>query len=242
MEEDKKKTIIDFAAVLSVGGVILYQMGWMYWEKYFEYLNIDSSFVDIPFDKMITTTWTQLAMIGLVFMSLFQQYYYTKEKINVLHNISITSALFFTLIGVLSENSNSIFYFLGFVIIYVLLVTLIGSKRVEKWEMTKNNFFYFSCIFLYVVSLFLYTYKGALDGRKTIMNYEENIEITFNDDKIICGKFITYMNDKYFIITENNNCIKETVVINNEDIHQVKFLNKKYDFKKNVLKSMFLKE
>ena len=34
-EESAKKKLFDIATILTVGGIILYQMGWIYWTNYF---------------------------------------------------------------------------------------------------------------------------------------------------------------------------------------------------------------
>jgi hypothetical protein len=47
------------------------------------------------------------------------------------------------------------------------------------------------------------------------------------NNEIISGKFITFMNEKYFLIVENYNCEKELIVINNEQVFSAKFTAKK---------------
>lgn len=53
----QKKYLFDFATILTVSGILLYYLGWMYWEKYFLTLSIKPSLIDIPFDKIISSTW-----------------------------------------------------------------------------------------------------------------------------------------------------------------------------------------
>jgi hypothetical protein len=38
------------------------------------------------------------------------------------------------------------------------------------------------------------------------------------------GKFIVFMNSKYFIIIENADCKKETIVVNDGEVTEAKFI------------------
>lgn len=55
-ENQIKIKTIDIATSLTIGGILLYALGWMYWTNYFTILNVNSSYIDLSFDKIIATT------------------------------------------------------------------------------------------------------------------------------------------------------------------------------------------
>lgn len=241
MEESKQKTIIDYAAILSIGGVILYQMGWTYWSYYFESLNIDASFIDIPFETIISTTWANLVFVLLMYYSIIQDYYKTKDKTDVINFIFILLSYLLIMINTISDFKKSLlYYYVGLAITYLIINFVLKFKKKPRWEMQKKTFLYVISISIYLISLFTYAYKGAIKGAKMAEKYEENIKITYATDQITYGKLIYFMNNKYFIIIETDECNKETMIINNDEIRRVEFINKKYKSSDDTLRLMLL--
>lgn len=70
----------------------------------------------------------------------------------------------------------------------------------------------------YGFGLFLYGYSGRKDALNLIENYQEDCRIVLKDNSEIIGKFITHNNYKTFLIVELNNCKKEIIIINDEEV------------------------
>lgn len=231
-DEISKKTLFDYTAVITIGGILLYQLGWVYWERYLNKVGIDSSFIDISFEKIISTTWTSLAIILLGFALSIEKIFKLKDK----DTIYIVDGLFILIIGIITiliANSPHFFKIIGGAYI---LVHYFDKKMPLKWKEsigTVNHQQYFIGLFviIFIFSSIYYYVKANNDADLLLSNFENDIEITLNNEsKTIKGKFIIYMNDKYFVLIENNKCKRETLVINNSEINHTKFLTKiKYD-------------
>lgn len=227
-EGTSKKTLFDYTAVITIGGILLYQLGWVYWERYLNKLGISSSFIDIPLEKIISTTWTSVAFILAGFALSIEKIFILKDK----DTIYIVDGLLILIIGVSSillVNNSHFFKIIG--VLYLLLRYLdkiIPIRWKERVGTVNHQQYYISLfVIIFVFSSAYYYYKGSKDADALITNFENDIEITFNNDnKSVKGKFIIFMNDKYFILIENNKCKRETLVINNNEINHTKFLTK----------------
>ncbi|SEP08428.1 hypothetical protein SAMN05444671_4443 [Flavobacterium sp. CF108] len=227
-EEISKKTFLDYTAVITIGGILLYQLGWSYWETYLNNLNIDSSFIEISIEKIITTTWTTIILVFLALLRSIEDVIKLKQKDEIPLS-KVVLYLFFGIMLIYIANDSSNIDFLTIIIFIISLVIIVMlEKRIDRLG-TINRRSYIIIIFIvgYLISVFYYPYVAKKDSKKMLSNYEDNIEIVLNhDNKIIKGKFITFMNDKYFILIENKNCQRETIVINDSEIYHTKFITK----------------
>jgi len=222
-----KKIVINYAALISIGGILLYQLGWLYWETYLNKLNIDSSFIEIPFEKIISTTWTTIAYILICFYKSIEQVNSLKDK----DSIYLTDGLFSMLLGlfmlVYIQDINKIFNIIILSIILFFVFYTIPEKFKDKLgTVTKNKFMMIIIVGIYFMSFIFYNLKANNDSKALLANYENDIEIMLNhNNKVITGKFVTFLNDKYFLLIENNKCKREIFIINDNEISLAKMLN-----------------
>lgn len=228
IEEISKNTIVDTATIITISGILLYQLGWSYWETYFNCLNIDSSFIEISIEKIISTTWTTIILVFLVLLRSIEDVLKLKPK----ETISAFNVFLYIFFGValmyFANNTNNIdiYDFMVFIISVVFLSFF--EKTINKLgNVTRRNYIIILFIAVYIISAFYYPYVAKRDSHETLSDYTNNIEIELNhDNKIIKGKFVTFMGDKYFILIENSKCQRETIVINNNEVFHSKFLTK----------------
>lgn len=225
-ENSQKKTFFDIATVLTVSGILLYYLGWMYWQKYFLTLSIRPSLVEISFEKVIVTTW--LTIIGLVlsFGFAFQHLIENKEK----KDFEIFDSFYVIIISIflaLSSKAEEYFWYIltGVLLVYVTVRLIVRKRKITLARMPKKNFLILLSVIIYLFGIYFYRDKGQRDAERLMETYCEDFEIKMTSGETVYGKFITFMNSKYFLIIENPNCEKEVIVINDSEAHQVRFLN-----------------
>lgn len=225
-EEISKKTIVDTTTIITIGGIVLYQLGWLYWETYFKKFNIDSSFIELSIEKIITTTWITLAAILICFYNTFEIAYKNgqNKEIPVLDGtIRILGAILVSLIGYGLINGTTFCITSG---VTILIIAIVPKKYSER-NFSIKKYLIGTVAILYCLSFYFYVKSAEREANTKIENYDNDIEIVLNhDNKTIKGKFITFMNDKYFILVENYKCKRETLVINNSEIYRAKLLTK----------------
>ncbi|MEO6174689.1 MAG: hypothetical protein ABIP27_06025 [Flavobacterium circumlabens] len=224
-EETTEKTIFNYTAFISIGGILLYQLGWSYWETYLNNLNINSSFIEISIEKIISTTWTTIILVFLALVRSIEDVIKLKPN----QTISLTNVIIYLAFGIMliyTANNLKDGYMIPTLILAVI-VTIITffEKRINKLAtLNRRNYIITIMIVGYFISFFYYPYLAKKDSKKMISDYKNDIEIILNhDNKTIKGKFITFMNDKYFILIENHKCQIETLVINNSEVSNSKF-------------------
>lgn len=224
-EESAKKKLFDIATILTVGGIILYQMGWIYWTNYFSAFNIDPSFIEMPFEKFIATTWyiSLIIIFGFLIGSL---HVIEKEE-----NLDIGSAIFCIVIAVISLLAR----FINDILFIILLVSTLSvfliyikislEKNLTTKIIDRTKFFYILLVIMYILSFIIYSDRGENDAQKLIQNFKKpDIEIFCNDKSRAKGKFISFMNGKYFIIIKDKHGKNQTFILNDSEVHYVKFI------------------
>ena len=224
-EEISKKSIIDLSTLIAVGGIILYQLGWLYWETFFNSLNIDSSFIDIPIEKIISTTWWTIAVVIIVFHRVLDLISANKQIIPLsdgLLYIALALALLYFV-----YNTEDIWYTLATITFFFVIFSLEFIKRFLG-SITGKKYMYAVALIMYVLAFYFYSSKATKDAN-IIKSYKYNdIEIIMNEgNKIIRGKFIYFMNDKYFVLSQNKEKKIVTLVINNSEINHTTLLTSK---------------
>jgi len=223
---EQKRYLFDFATILTVSGVLLYYLGWMYWEKYFLTLSIKPSLIDIPFDKIISSTWYIIIFLILSFLYTFQQIYDNKKPEEV-EIVNLTWFILFPIyICVQSEIPDSYDNYVvwGGIVLYLIIKILQRFKKIPQKHLSKQKSLIVVVIAIYLFGIYFYRDKGEREALDLKNNYSENVSLTMKDGKMKYGKFIVFMNSKYFIIIENANCKKETIVINDGEVIEAKFM------------------
>ena len=228
-ENHIKIKTIDIATSLTIGGILLYALGWMYWTKYFTILNVNSSYINLSFDKIIATTW--LLMLNIIggFLVSIQHFFERKESdLDITSSIYVIICSIFILLGFTTNDNFWYIILLAFFLLYAIVMKIMIKTGRKFGRMSKNIFINIWIVLVFSASSFYYIYKGEKDAKKILNEYEENVEIYLNlNEKKISGKFITFMNDKYFLIVENRKCEKELIFINNEHVLSAKFVEQK---------------
>lgn len=228
-ENHIKIKTIDIATSLTIGGVLLYILGWMYWTKYFTTLNVNSSYINLSFEKIIATTWLLILNVFGGFLISIHHFFERKESdLDIMSSIYVIICSIFILIGFTTNDNFWYIVLLTFFLLYAIAMKIMVKTRQKFGRMSKNIFINIWIVLVFSASSIYYIYQGEKDAKKILNEYEENVEICLNlNEKIISGKFITFMNDKYFLIVENYKCEKEIIVINNEQVFSAKFLEQK---------------
>lgn len=229
MTEIKNNKTIDLATTITICGIFLYSLGWIYWTIFFKTLNISSSYIDISFDKIIATTWfLVLIIIGGFFLS-FQYYFEEKNE-----NLEITSSGYVIICSLLIllgvTTSNYVWYvcFFIFLLIYAILIKAMHFYGKNLGKISKKIFIYIVLFLFYISACIFYINQGEKDANQILTGNKKDIEIKFNNAEIknISGKFVAYMNNKYFLIVKNKNNKKELYIINDSEVFLTKSLLK----------------
>jgi hypothetical protein len=225
----KRIKILDIASILTICGILFYFFGWMYWSSFYKELNIDVSFIDIPYEKLIVTTWIYvLAMMGYFFGSIESLFHADKnDKFSVFDAfISFLSPVIVVLL--LTEIISIIWFIIINVIFYFLI--LVSSKICHKYN--KNMFIVpynkylmilFMCVFL--TTTFFVINSGKRSANELYGKYTEDVEVVFNNSDSICkGKFIAVMDNRYFLLVKKGADI-QTVIIESNVVNHILQIN-----------------
>ena len=228
-EETTQKTIFDYATIITLSGVFLYQLGWVYWESYLRNLGINNSFIDIPIEKIISTTWTFVVLVLIGFSISIEQIFKLKDsdKVYILDNILI---VLIGAIGLFILENKHFFKIIGIITFIVLFINKEIPVTIKNriGIINRKQYLIFLGLFIFIYSQIYYHIQGAKDASKLVTDCKDDIEITLNhDNKTIKGKFIIFMNEKYFILITNRKNQRETLVLNDSEIYHTKFFNTK---------------
>lgn len=225
-EGSAKKNILDIATTLTVGGIVLYQMGWAYWTAYFHNFNINSSFIEMPFEKFIATTWYISIIVFFAFITGALHLFENKEE--QIDFIMGTICIVISVVTLLSKFLSDVTFLMILTCLIVLLFLYffaLFKNRIQSNTIGRTKFLYILLVIMYILSFVIYTEKADTDAKKVIQNFKKaDIEIFFNDKSRGSGKFIAYMNNKYFIIVKDKKGKIQTVVLNDTEVHHVKFI------------------
>lgn len=226
VKDDKFKVIIDLATALTIGSILLFELAWVYWSYYFNILNIDNSFIDMPFEKYLTTTWYIALIVLIYFITLIFRIFEDDNK--ELELLPVILMIVCSIAGVLAQildNMQIAFgIFLSIILIALILRYFYDKGKIPVVGVNKNNFLVFFIILVSFISFFVFMQKGKRNANELLKNYKTDIEITFNDGGHARGKFVSFMNNKYFILIKTKKGKIETVVLNDSEIHHARFL------------------
>lgn len=223
----QKKYLFDFATILTVSGILLYYLGWMYWEKYFLTLSIKPSLIDIPFDKIILSTWFIIVLLILSFFYTFQQLYDDKK----LKEIEVFDLAWFVLFPIYINLESKIpdkyhWYILGgAMLLYLLIKILQRFKIIPQKHLSKQRSLIVIIVAIYLFGIYFYRDNGEREALALKNKYYEDVSLTMKNGEKKYGKFIVFMNNKYFILIENAECKKETIIINDGEVIEAKFID-----------------
>lgn len=225
--DNMKVKISDLATIITIVGILMYSLGWIYWNTYFNTLTIDTSFIDIPFDRIIVTTWWFLIFSVFSFNFLFQYIVDCSENKkqfdSLIIGIQIFTGIYISII--LAFNLNVWWLLLGMFLsipIYKILDHFRPKSKINATSFTLKSISFILIGLIYVCSLFFNYNKAVRDANSLVDKYVENIEITLKTDSTnISGRFIGLMKNKYFILVKKNNK-SEILVINESDASQIK--------------------
>jgi hypothetical protein len=217
--EEKNFTLRNFTTWISISGIALYVLGWIYWNFFYKSLNIPLSFFDLSFDKVIITTWPFIILAIAGFIPTVA--HVTGEKNRSWDIITVIYIVIDTLLLSFYQLLKFDYYLVSFIIIsiiYAINILIIHRMKIEVKYISVKLIRYLIIILFYGFGLFLYGYSGRKDALNLIENYQEDCRIVLKDNSEIIGKFITHNNYKTFLIVELNNCKKEIIIINDEEV------------------------
>lgn len=222
----QNKYLFDFATISTLSGILLYNLGWMYWQKYFLTLSIQPSLIDIPFDKILLTTWYLLLGVLIYYIFLFQQYS-ALIKLKYIEVVDLALLLAFPIYNIItSEHHKYEWYILVCLVsLFILIKYLQKVEKIPKKFLTMQLSQILILVTIYISGIYFYRKEGEKDATALKEKYCENISLTMKDGKIKHGKFITFMNNKYFMLIEDADCKIETFVINDGEVLEIKFVD-----------------
>lgn len=226
-EEQNKKNLFDLATIITLGGILLYQMSWIYWTTYFHNLNIDSSFIDMSIDKFIATTWHLIIIIPSSFViTIILIYENNDDRLNLPSAVFATIISFSLLFFILEEDYKILYVTFGSCIIYAIYSLIQLKIKFQESSIKKRRIIYFLLGLTYIASFGIYYAKGDRASKQLITGFRKNdVEITLNHDyKIIKGKFIIHMKEKYFLLVKNKEQKNETIIINDSEVYNSRFI------------------
>lgn len=218
--------VIDIASLISIGGILLFNLGWIYWTSYFKTLQIDPSFIEIPFSKLLVTTWYYVLLVFSGFYLTFNYFIESKndDKINVLAAcwVILNSLLFICFWLEIFSVSWMAIIFCSISVLFISLYIVIRKKKIAINIMSPAIFKYILIVVIYVSSIYIYHDLGIKRANKFKKGYSENIELILaKDNSILIGKFITFMSNKYFILVKTNDELS-IIIINDSEVLQAK--------------------
>lgn len=219
--------LLDITTILTLVGINLYSLGWIYWTHYYRILNIDKSFIDIPFERIIVTSWLYdfIVIFGFIPIIFYLLKLKSDKKFKIVTAIWYLTTSMFILTSVLFFENKLIYVSIVYIILQFLLYLIVIISNKLKFDIEiipKRWFIYFLIMVVYITSVIYYFVRAQKDAYKFINNYTENIELKINEGSIITGNFVSNMKNKYFILKKNNNK-KELLIFNEDDVYQVKF-------------------
>jgi len=222
-EETEKNSKIDIATLITISGILLYSLGWFYWNNFFSFFKIQNSLIELTFEKNISTTWTYCIIVILGFHHVFYYLYETRKR----EKYDFFSAIWFLITSIflfMYINSNNINWIIGLFLtlaIFSLIIYFVKKKNIENEILSKRNFQYLLIFIIYIFSIFYYKNKGEIDAKKILKNEKQDIQLTVkNENEIISGKLISFMSNKYFIIV-NKDKQNRVLIINENEVLKV---------------------
>lgn len=234
MENEKsEKSMFDVAALISVIGIFLYVLGYLYLRNYYKVLQVSSSFLDLSLNNVLVKTWPLILVTILGFVPVFFQVFIKNHGVKQLPLAETIIYLFASILllpvgmwflGRTSWRDTLIAFILMFPLVF--LNVYLGNRITSVKTVEKVLYKYFLLCIFPLASMLIYSYKGQAYGEKIKAEYEDDVEITLNhDNQKINGKYLLFSNNKYIVMIENNNCEKETFIINNEDVSYIRFIS-----------------
>jgi len=225
----KKIKIVDLASFLTICGVLLYLFGWLYWSSFYNELNIDSSFISIPFEKLLATTWSYVFLAMGFYCGALLLFYNSKNDdkfsfVYTLFTIVIPIITVLSMTNVISILWYSILMFITILISVVIHLVLRYFKKDEYIvPYTVFKYILFVCIFITLV--FFYSYLGKKQAKDYRNKFTENIEVIFNDsDEKYNGMFIAIMDNRYFVLVKDKVDFT-TIIIESNVVNRIRVIN-----------------
>ncbi len=223
-EKKENNSYFDIATIISVVGIAIYILGYIYWKYFFQTLNISQSFIDLSFDKIIVTTWPLLFIVILGFSTTFLQIIWNDNG-----EIDIVSVIFIIISGLLTTLYLIIKYnyflliILIFFIIFSIFKFLVHKRKLAVENIKIKTLCFILLGLIYLIGIFYYKYIGIVDAEKILKNYEINCHLILNNQENIEGKFIVKTEKKIFLLTETDRCEKQIISISEEDVIKIIF-------------------
>jgi len=226
IKDNKFKVITDLATALTIGSILLFELAWVYWSCFFNTLNIDNSFIDMPFEKYLTTTWYIALIVVICFISLiFRILESESEELELLPAILMVCCSVASVSAQILDDIKMVAWILFPIFLIVIILRYFYDKgKIPIVGIKKKNFLVFFIILFYSISFFVFMQKGKRNANELLKNYKTDVEITFNDGGHARGKFVSFMNNKYFILIKNKKGKIETIVLNDSEIHHARFV------------------
>ena len=210
-----KKIFVSILSNITILGILIYYLGWKYWEAYYSYFGIQSSLIEISFEKIIITTWSRIIGLLLIFFIFWEDFWKKKQNEYAIGPISI--ALSLIVLGHI-DFEYSIYIQLAIVIISVVAYLILRKREFTYSTVSRTKFLSFLGVFIYLFGIFYYAKNGKKEAQKFYNHFEDNINITTSNGEFISGKLITFMSGKFFLVTEDFKCKKHIIIVEESQI------------------------
>ena len=216
--------IFDFATILSLCGVLLYMYGWIYWSAYFGFFNIDPFYIEIPFSKIIATSW--LFAVVSIFYGAFPIIFHfigrhKKPPITYLI-LSITCIILLNiaLVGLISYKiALSLILLFSIVSEILRYFTRFGSLTIKL-----KTFIILTSSIGIISLLFISNNLGVVRAKEFVKYSKTYSSLTLMDNSKINGRLVSNMGNKYFFLVPDNGKFS-IIVIESVNVKTVQILN-----------------
>lgn len=223
------ENFLKFTAIIPIVGILLYSLGWNYWDKYFEEFGIAETLISLSIEKIIITTWPFL--IGAILLANFPIIHILENKTE--DKFEILTAVFVIfiaiLLGVESELTNTGFLvtFLVAVFVFIILKILDRKRKITLAKMSRINYIILICVSTYAFGIYFYRSVGSRDAIAFKKDFKQNVQLTLNDKTEILGSLITNMDNKYFLLVTDKNQVKRVIILNDSNVSKLEILTTK---------------
>lgn len=111
-------------------------------------------------------------------------------------------------------------------ILSLMAYFILRKRKFIYATIPRIRFFSILGILIYLFGIFYYAKNGKKDALNFYNNHEKNIAITVSNGNIIYGKFITFMNGKFFLITEDLKRNKQILAIEESQMITAEIIKK----------------
>jgi|GEM_PF-6078766 len=201
--KEEKTWIVNIAAVISVGTIFLYVLGWIYWSSFFNELGISFSIVDLTFEKMVSTTWVLLIVIlAWVISVVINIYSSERSSIDAINVVFIFTTTLFIHSYVILKYIYFVPIMISVFLAYGIIRWIVYKKKINIPDLAKKTVLYSGLSICVIASIAFYIYRGCDDAEINLNNNRNDIEIEFKNKEILKARYLTKTSQMLVVLTE----------------------------------------